>query len=244
MKSFNVHADRKHLKGNTLSDLKYLFRKFFNDFSSLAEQCITCLPNPGANGPVKVVTINFFNLIIQQGKRLYSGPQDTHVYQAICDCNPEGPLVIHTTKSYPAEDGKTFFVLGRVFSGTLKRGQRVRVLGENYCINDQEDMSVQVAANLWISETRFNIPIDEIGAGNWVLISGVDDTISKTATIVQDIFPNNEDAFIFRPLTHVSKSVIKISVEPMITTELPKLLSALRYSNKTYPSLLTKVYIS
>ena len=38
---------------------------------------------------------------------------------------------------------------------------------------------------LWISEARYQVEICRVLAGNWVLIEGVDQTITKTATITQ-----------------------------------------------------------
>lgn len=48
-------------------------------------------------------------------------------------------------------------------------------------------------------------------------------------------------AQIFRPLKFNTTSVIKIAVEPVNPSELPKMLDGLRKVNKSYPSLTTKV---
>jgi U5 small nuclear ribonucleoprotein component len=46
---------------------------------------------------------------------------------------------------------------------------------------------------------------------------------------------------IFRPLKFNTTSVIKIAVEPVNPSELPKMLDGLRKVNKSYPLLNTKV---
>ncbi len=38
---------------------------------------------------------------------------------------------------------------------------------------------------LWISEANYQVEISRVPAGNWVLLEGVDQTITKTATITQ-----------------------------------------------------------
>lgn len=48
-------------------------------------------------------------------------------------------------------------------------------------------------------------------------------------------------AQIFRPLRFNTSSVIKIAVEPVNPSELPKMLDGLRKVNKSYPLLGTKV---
>ena len=48
-------------------------------------------------------------------------------------------------------------------------------------------------------------------------------------------------AQIFRPLKFNTQSVVKIAVEPVNPSELPKMLDGLRKVNKSYPLLVTKV---
>ena len=64
---------------------------------------------------------------------------------------------------------------------------------------------------------------------------------------LQIIYPNifflsgNEELYIFRPLKFNTQSVIKIAVEPVNPSELPKMLDGLRKVNKSYPLLSTRV---
>lgn len=66
----------------------------------------------------------------------------------------QGPLVIHTTKLFPTEDGTSFHVFGRVMNGTLHANQEVRILGENYTLQDEEDSRFGQVGRLWITEAR------------------------------------------------------------------------------------------
>ena len=72
-----------------------------------------------------------------------------------------------------------------------------------------------------------------------MLLGGIDASISKTATLASDDI--EEDLHIFRPLKHMTQSVLKIAVEPIAPSELPKMLSGLRNINKSYPLVQTKV---
>jgi 116 kDa U5 small nuclear ribonucleoprotein component len=51
----------------------------------------------------------------------------------------------------------------------------------------------------------------------------------------------DDDVEIFKPLTFYSSSVIKLAVEPLNPSELPKVLTGLRKIQKTYPLIHTKV---
>lgn len=77
-------------------------------------------------------------------------------------CSPQGPLMCHTTKMYSTEDGVQFHAFGRVLSGTIQAGQPVKVLGENYTLEDEEDSQVCTVGRLWISVAR-------CAAGIWFL---------------------------------------------------------------------------
>ena len=54
-------------------------------------------------------------------------------------CNPRGPLVVYVCKLFPRSDASGFDAFGRILSGTVKPGDKVRVLGEAYTPDDEED---------------------------------------------------------------------------------------------------------
>lgn len=62
-----------------------------------------------------------------QVQRCYTGPQDADIVDHVKACNPRGPLLVHIAKLYPKQDCSTFDAFGRVFSGTVKPGDRVRL---------------------------------------------------------------------------------------------------------------------
>lgn len=63
-------------------------------------------------------------------------------------------------------------------------GDRVKVLGEAYTPDDDEDMAFATVSSVWIPRGRSRTEVMMARAGNWVLIGGVDSDIVKTATIV------------------------------------------------------------
>ena len=86
--------------------------------------------------------------------------------------------------------------------------------------------------------SRYRVEINQAPAGTWVLVEGIAGSISKTATLVG---PEAAGVSIMRPLKFNTKAVIKIAVEPVNPSELPKMLEGLRKANKSYPLLQTKV---
>ena len=86
---------------------------------------------------------------------------------------------------------------------------------------------------------RYVVPTQEVPAGNLILIGGIDASITKTATVADSSI--DDDLHIFRPLKHATQSVLKVAVEPIAPSELPKMLSGLRSINKSYPLVSTRV---
>jgi len=174
-------------------------------------------------------------------QQYYTGPLDTKVAESMNACDQNGPLVVYVTKLFNTADAKSFNSFGRVMSGIARPGTEVRVLGEGYSIDDEEDMAMARVSDVFIAETRYNIPTDGVPAGNWVLLGGVDNSIVKTATIIARKFDDDEDPYIFKPLVHFTESVLKVAVEPINPSELPKMLDGIRKINKSYPLITTKV---
>ncbi|CAA6670724.1 unnamed protein product [Spirodela intermedia] len=155
-------------------------------------------------------------------EHIYTGPQDSSVVESMKACDPSGPLMVNVVKLYPKSDCSVFDAFGRVYSGTILTGQTVRVLGEGYSPDDEEDMTVKEVTKLWVYQARYRIPISKAPAGSWVLIEGVDASIMKTATLCP--LHMDEDVYIFRPLRFNTLSVVKTATEPLNPSELPKML--------------------
>lgn len=226
--SVGVILKPSQLKTDAKVLLNLVCEQFFGPATGFVDMALQHIPSPSAGAQKKL-------------DRYYTGPLDTKVAAAMASCNPDGPLVIHTTKLYSSTDAASFHTFGRIMSGTVQPGQQVRVLGEGYTPEDEEDMVIATVSNTWIAETRYNIPTSGVPAGNWVLLGGVDNSIVKTATIVSQKFEDDEEAHIFKPIRHMTESVFKVAVEPVNPSELPKMLDGLRRVNKSFPLISTKV---
>ncbi|KAG0160381.1 hypothetical protein PDIDSM_7908 [Penicillium digitatum] len=226
--SVGVNLKPSQLKTDAKELLSLVCEKFFGPATGFVDMVIQHVPSP-VEGAQRVL------------ERYYTGPVDTKVGASMVACDQDGPLVIHVTKLFSSTDAGSFYSFGRIMSGTARPGQQVRVLGEGYTPEDEEDMVVATISDTWIAETRYNIPTNGVPAGNWVLLGGVDNSIVKTATLMPLKLEDNEEAYIFRPIRHMTESVFKVAVEPVNPSELPKMLDGLRKINKSYPLISTKV---
>ena len=87
-------------------------------------------------------------------ERTYLGPMSSELVHTMQECNPEGPVMVQIAKLYHTADAQNFRAFGRVISGTVRKGMDVKVLGEGYSPEDEEDMVKAVVEDIWISEAR------------------------------------------------------------------------------------------
>ncbi|KIY62562.1 P-loop containing nucleoside triphosphate hydrolase protein, partial [Cylindrobasidium torrendii FP15055 ss-10] len=120
--------DEKDLEGKAL--LKVVMRKFLPAGDSLLEMIVINLPSPATAQRYRVET-------------LYEGPMDDESAIGIRDCDPKGPLVLYVSKMVPTSDKGRFYAFGRVFSGTVKSGPKIRIQGPNYLPGKKEDLFVK-----------------------------------------------------------------------------------------------------
>lgn len=207
--------------------LKIVLNQFFGPSQGFVDLVVDNVPSPREAAKARL-------------DKSYTGPSSGPIHDAMVACDADGPLVVQVTKLYQTIDALEFRAFGRVMSGTARPGAKVKVLGEGFSQDDEEDMVTTTIEATEINETRYVVPVDGVPAGNWVLLSGVDASLSKTGTIVDAALPT-EELHIFAPIDHMTQSVLKVSVEPLNPSELPKMLEGLRRINKTYPLATTKV---
>lgn len=56
------------------------------------------------------------------------------------NCDSKGPLMMYVSKMVPTSDKGRFYAFGRVFSGTISVGQKVRIMGPNYEHGSKKDL--------------------------------------------------------------------------------------------------------
>lgn len=215
--------------------LKLVMLKFFGEHTGFVDVVSTHVANPTQAARRKI-------------EQTWKGDLQSYLGERLLACDPNGPLMIHVTKLYPSLDRTQFYALGRVLSGTLKLGEKVKVFGETFDEND-EDVKTEHLTGLYVYQTRYMVPIASVPAGNWALLEGVSDSITKTATISTAAAPQAllradpalASLKIFNTLKVPTLAVVKIAVEPVNPSELPKLIEGLRKVNKTYPLLATHV---
>ena len=225
--SLGIHLKPAAYKADVRPLLRLVLNQFFGPSQGFVDLVVDHVPSPKEAAATRLA-------------KCYTGPKEGEIYEAMLACDADAPLVVQVTKLFPTIDAQEFRAFGRVMCGTARPGTRVKVLGESFSQDDEEDMVVATIDATHINETRYVVSTSGVPAGNWVLLSGVDASLSKTGTVVDATLPT-DTLHIFAPLEHMTQSVLKVSVEALNPSELPKMLEALRKINKSYPLAVTKV---
>jgi elongation factor 2 len=98
-------------------------------------------------------------------------------------CDPNGPLVVYISKMVPI-DNTRFAAFGRVFSGTISAGQKVKIMGANFKHGHALDYFEKSVAQVGVYMMgRIPEYVSDVPCGNTVAIIGIDDYLLKTGTL-------------------------------------------------------------
>lgn len=62
------------------------------------------------------------------------------LFSGIKNCDPKAPLMMYISKMVPTTDKGRFYAFGRVFSGIVSTGLKVRIMGPNFTPGKKEDL--------------------------------------------------------------------------------------------------------
>jgi len=188
---------------------------------------------PAGDAMFEMITIHLPSPITAQRYRmelLYEGPHDDEAAKGVKECNPEAPLMMYVSKMVPTSDKGRFYAFGRVFSGVVGSGQKVRILGPNFVFGKKEDLAEKNIQRTVLMMGRYVEPIEDVPCGNICGLVGVDQFLVKTGTIT-----TFKDSHNMRVMKFSVSPVVRVAVEPKNPADLPKLVEGLKRLAKSDP---------
>lgn len=218
--NITMKGESREFKGKAL--LRDIMQKFLPAAEALLEMMIIHLPSP-------VVAQKY------RAETLYEGPMDDKSAIAIrdCDSSPDAPLMMYISKMVPSADRGRFFAFGRVFSGTIKAGLKVRIQGPDYIPGTKAQIrAIQRTVLMMGGKTE---PLEDCPAGNICGLVGIDQFILKSATLTTD-----ESAHNLRVMKFSVSPVVNVAVSPVNAQDIPKLVEGLKRLSKSEPGIIVK----
>ena len=158
-------------------------------------------------------------------RKIWPGDLESDLGKALLSCDPNGPVAFVPTKIVIDEHAGEI-AGGRLFSGTVKRGQELWMNGSKKWVRVQQ-------VNLYKGAQR--IIVDEALAGNIVGIAGLRGVYAgETVSSLENIES-------FESMKHLFEPVVTVSVEAKRASDLPKLVEVLRKVGKEDPTIKIEI---
>ncbi|XP_038669214.1 elongation factor-like GTPase 1 [Scyliorhinus canicula] len=139
-----------------------------------------------------------------------------------------------------------FIAFARVYSGTIRKGQKLFVLGPKYDPSEAlaklsescspgDDLSIPHLAhctveNLFLLMGKELESVQEVPVGNVLGIGGLEDYVLKSATLsTSPVCPP------FTPLNFEATPIVRVAVEPKHPSEMPQLVRGMKLLNQADP---------
>lgn len=142
--------------------------------------------------------------------------------------------VASNTDQVEEEPDHVFIAFARVFSGTLKVGQKLYALSPKH---DPRKEDLNASTSPHISEVEITSlyifmggeleSLEEVPAGNIVGIGGLENHVVKSATLSSTIFCPS-----FSEMNTIAQPIFRVAIEPENPSEMPKLVKGLKLLNQ------------
>ena len=200
---------------------KTILERWLPVVNAILDMIIKFVPSPHDAQPYRVFAA-------------WPGQKESPMGEALATVDQNGPVMISISKMIPMR-AKQIVAMGRIFSGTIKSGQRVTVLLPGYYPGRKDRMfttNIQQVSILMGKETH---KVDAVPAGNIVALYGIRGSFAgSTVTNLEEVEP-------FEVLHFAVEAVVTISVEPNNPTELPRLAEGLKLMELVDASLKTVI---
>ncbi len=157
---------------------------------------------------------------------IWHGDKESKEGKSMISCDPKGAVAMMVTDiSFDPHAGEV--ATGRLFSGSLKRGDSLYVMGSALKENRLQQVGIFMGPK--------RVEVDEIVAGNIAAVTGLKDAIvGSTVSSLMEVTP-------FESLKHYSEPVMTVAVEAKNMKDLPKLVEVLRQVAKEDPTLAISI---
>jgi len=211
-----LELEDKHL-------MKLVMRKWIPAGEAMMQMIIFHLPSP-------------FTAQKYRTELLYEGPADDEACISMKNCDENGPLMMYVSKMVPTSDRGRFYAFGRVFGGTVKTGQKVRIMGPNYIPGKKEDLYLKNIQRTILMMGKYIEQIESVPSGNICGLVGVDAYLVKGGTIT-----TFDKAHNMKVMKFSVSPVVRVAVECKNSSDLPKLVEGLKRLAKSDPLCLCTI---
>jgi elongation factor 2 len=165
-----------------------------------------------------------------RAETLYAGPLDDVCAADISLCNEKGVVMAYVAKMRPNEDGTRFIGVCRIYSGSISRADKLRVLSGSA---EDTNVTIQRVSILVGAQT---LTLDYAPCGMIVGLSGLEKSLVRSGTLTSD-----SEAHPFKGMNFSVAAVVRRAVSVANPKDSKKLVEGLRKLERT--DQLVQVFI-
>jgi elongation factor 2 len=184
-------------------------------YRAVFEMAIKQLPNPQQAQCYRI-------------EKIWGGSVGSKVGKALVECRDDAPKVLFVTSVRTDLNGDTI-ATGRVFSGTIKEGDKLRLVN---AASETEVIDVALEMGL------FREDVSNVTAGNLASLT-LAGPVKVGETLVD--LEHQKEMVSFETIRYVSEPVVTVAVEPKKPQEIPALLKGLERLAREDPNLKMSV---
>jgi len=144
--------------------------------------------------------------------------------------------MMYISKLIPADKGGRFTAFGRIFSGTVATGQKVRIQGPQYTPGEKTDLNIKSIQRVVLMMGSKIEQMADVPCGNTCGLIGVDQYLLKTGTIT-----TIDSAHNFHDMKYSVSPVVRVAVRCKDGKDLPKLVEGLKKLSKSDPLVVCQI---
>jgi elongation factor 2 len=145
-------------------------------------------------------------------------------------CDPNGPFMMFISKMVPTSDAGRFYAFGRVFSGKAESSKKVKIMGPNYKLGKNDDVSENNVQRVVIWMGKRVEDVIDVPCGNTCALVGVDKNLIKQGTI-----SDHAQSCTIRSMKYSVSPVVRIAISAKNPADLPKLVEGMKKMSKSDP---------
>ncbi|PIK44190.1 putative elongation factor Tu GTP-binding domain-containing protein 1 [Apostichopus japonicus] len=139
-------------------------------------------------------------------------------------------------------NGQVFIAFARIFSGVIRKGQKMYVMGPQYDpqegLKEEEDgewrkhIHEVIVTDLYLLMGRDLEDVDEVPAGNVFGMGGLEDIVYKSGTVSSTLA-----CPAFTDMNFAAKPIVRVAVEPKHLSDMPILINGMKLLNQADSSV-------
>lgn len=218
LKDFHIELGKEDRGLTKKRQLVRIMEKWLPADDCLLSMVVNHLPSPKQSQMYRI-------------ENLYEGPMDDECAIAMRNCDPNGPVMMYVSKMVPKRSKGRLTAFGRIFSGTIATGQKVRIMGPNFRTGKKNELFIKEVQRIALMTENLDF-ISNVPCGNVFGLMDFDLYLTNTGTI-----STHNDACLIKSMKLTTSPIVNVTIKPKNVADLPKMIEGMKKISRIDPNV-------